>query len=279
MEWTRVIRSGNNGIHLGINELWKYRELIFLFSKRDLSAIYKQTILGPLWLVLQPLLTALAFSFIFGNLLGVNTGECPKFLFYYTALVVWILFTETLLKTSDTFIVNSDLFSKVYFPRLVMPLSIAVTSIIKFGFSLFVLLIFWVWYMYTGALHLDSYMPIILLPAIVFIACLLGISIGLILASLTIKYRDLKFLIQFGIQLLMYFSPVIFPLSLTSGNFQVLLKFNPMTGVIESMRTIVLNGEWPDYSLLLVSACFGLVSFLLGIYLFTRAQRNFIDII
>ena len=278
-EWSRVINSKSNGVFSGLKDIGAYKDLVYLFSRRDLVAIYKQTILGPLWLILQPFVSAFAFMVIFGNLMGVQTGGYPKFLFYYSALVFWTLFSEILQKTTDTFTANADLFSKVFFPRIVIPFSIIITALVKFSFSLLILLSVWIYYFYDQQINVDSFLPFLLLPLVILTMVVLGTSFGLIFSAITVRYRDFKFLLQFGLQLLMYFSPVIFPLSMVQGKLAVLIYFNPVSGVIEAVRSILLGGKMPDMTHLSISLMIGMVCMFIGLALFSKVQRNFIDTI
>lgn len=278
-EWSRVINSKSNGVFSGLKDLVAYKDLVYLFSRRDLVAIYKQTILGPLWLILQPFVSALAFMIIFGNLMGVQTGGYPKFLFYYSALVFWTLFAEILQKTTDTFTANADLFSKVFFPRIVIPFSIIITALVKFSFSLLILIFVWAYYFYNQQLSIDSFLPFLLLPLVILTMIVLGASFGLIFSAVTVRYRDFKFLLQFGLQLLMYFSPVIFPLSMVQGKLAVLIYYNPVSGVIEAVRSIFLGGKIPDMTHLSISLITGIICMFIGLALFSKVQRNFIDTI
>jgi lipopolysaccharide transport system permease protein len=278
-EWSRVINSKSNGVFSGLKDIGAYKDLVYLFSRRDLVAIYKQTILGPLWLILQPFVSAFAFMVIFGNLMGVQTGGYPKFLFYYSALVFWTLFSEILQKTTDTFTANADLFSKVFFPRIVIPFSIIITALVKFSFSLLILLSVWIYYFYDQQISVDSFLPFLLLPLVILTMVVLGTSFGLIFSAITVRYRDFKFLLQFGLQLLMYFSPVIFPLSMVQGKLAVLIYFNPVSGVIEAVRSILLGGKMPDMTHLSISLMIGMVCMFIGLALFSKVQRNFIDTI
>ena len=278
-EWSRVINSKSNGVFSGLKDLGAYKDLVYLFSRRDLVAIYKQTILGPLWLILQPFVSALAFMIIFGNLMGVQTGGYPKFLFYYSALVFWTLFAEILQKTTDTFTANADLFSKVFFPRIVIPFSIIITALVKFSFSLLILIFVWAYYFYYQQLSIDSFLPFLLLPLVILTMIVLGTSFGLIFSAVTVRYRDFKFLLQFGLQLLMYFSPVIFPLSMVQGKLAVLIYYNPVSGVIEAVRSIFLGGKIPDMTHLSISLITGVICMFIGLALFSKVQRNFIDTI
>lgn len=277
--WDQII-GGKERLSLGLKGAYKYRDLLFLFVKRDLSTIYKQTILGPVWLVLQPLLTSLVFMVIFGNLMGITTSGYPKFLFYFSGLIFWSLFAEIFQKTADTFITNSDLFSKVFFPRLVIPFSIVFTSLVKFSFSLVIFIIIWLVYFINGEIEIESFLPMILfLPIVCFFTILLGMALGLMFSTLTTRYRDFRFLLQFGIQLLMYFSPVIFPLSLAEGKLKILLECNPMSGLIECSRSIFLDGTYPNMNVLMISICSAIVFWFAGLLLFSRVQKNFIDTI
>ena len=210
-EWTLIIRPKSGWLDLHLMDLWRYRDLVMMFVRRDFS-LYKQTILGPLWFIIQPLLTTLTFTVIFGNVAQLSTDGLPKVLFYLSGITAWNYFSECLLKTSETFNYNAAIFGKVYFPRLAVPLSVVISNLIKFGIQLGLFLGFYVYFM-VGNSNIRPTLAIFLLPVLLLMMAALGLGAGVIVSSLTIRYRDLRFLLQFGTQLLMYTTPVIFPLS------------------------------------------------------------------
>lgn len=276
--WDLVIEPRSSLFKLNLQEVWRYKYLLTMFIRRDLVAVYKQTILGPLWFVIQPILTTLTFVVIFGNIAKISTDGLPKILFYLAGITVWNYFSETLTQTSQTFITNASIFGKVYFPRLVMPLSKVFSGLIKFaiqfGLFLLVLLYFWI----SGSAVKPNLLEILLVtPIVVFIMAGLGLGFGLILSALTTKYRDLIFLITFGIQLLMYATPVIYPLSSIGPKYAWLLAANPMSWLVEAFRSAYLGAgvlSWPG---LAYSFGFMVVILMLGTLIFNRVEKTFMD--
>lgn len=278
-KWDIIIKPAKTGFGIDFKALWQYRDLIRMFVVRDFIAVYKQTILGPLWHFIQPLLTTLTFAFIFGKVAGLSTDGMPGILFYMSGIVLWGYFSEGLKKTSNIFIANSHLFGKVYFPRLVMPISVIFSSLISFTVQLFMFFVFWCYYYFftdtTPSLHWE----ITLFPILVLIMAFLGLGFGIMISAMTTKYRDLGFLVGFGVQLLMYLSPVIYPLSTVSGNLKYVILANPMTAVIETFRCGVLGSGTFSWFYLGYSAVFAFVIFILSIYVFNKVERNFTDTI
>lgn len=267
---------------LDLAELWHYRDLVALLVRRDVTAVYKQTVLGPLWHVIQPLLTSFMFALIFGRAAGFAPKEIPGMLFYLSGLVPWFFFANVVNKTSKTFTANAALMGKVYFPRLAVPLSVAISNLVSFGIQFLAFLVLLVVYHF---MHIDGFawMPspsLLLLPVLVVIMGLLGLGAGVLISALTTKYRDLSFLVGFGVQLLMYASPVIFPLSRLE-QFPLLLKLfnlNPMTSVIESTRAVFFGQPVPWEGLGYTSV-FTIVLLLLGTAVFNKVERSFADIV
>src|SRR6185369_4603785 len=217
-DWTLVIRPKTNWFDLHLADLWRYRDLVMLFVRRDFVSQYKQTILGPLWFIIQPLLTTLTFTLLFGNIAKLSTDGLPKMLFYLSGVTAWNYFSDCLLKTSETFSANSALFGKVYFPRLAVPVSIVISNLIKFGIQLGLFLCFYIYFLANGA-PIRATSALFLLPVLVLLMAALGLGSGIIVSSLTTRYRDLRFLVKFGAQLLMYGPPVIYPLSQLSSQY------------------------------------------------------------
>ena len=233
--WTMVIRPHRRWLDLRLDELWHYRDLVMLFVRRDFVSVYKQTILGPLWYLIQPLLTTITFTVIFGNIAKLPTDGLPQFLFYMSGTVIWTYFADCLSKTSNTFVQNANLFGKVYFPRMAVPVSILFSNLITFGIQFGFFLVFMAFFALSGSsVHPNIWM--LLSPVLVLMMAGLGLGFGIIISSLTTKYRDLRFLVQFGVQLLMYATPVIYPVSSIPARFQVLIQANPMTPIVEAFR-------------------------------------------
>jgi lipopolysaccharide transport system permease protein len=275
-EWDLIIRPQRRWWDLRLGELWRYRDLVWLLVWRDFVAVYKQTILGPLWYLIQPLLTTLTFTVIFGRIAKLPTDGLPQFLFYMSGTVVWSYFASCLTKTSDTFISNSNLFGKVYFSRLAVPVSILISDLIAFVIQFAFFLLFMGYFALSGSsVHPNWWM--LFTPVLVFMMAGLGLGLGIIVSSLTIKYRDLRFLVQFGTQLLMYATPVIYPMSSIPQRFQWLIRANPMTPIVEAFRYAFLGAGSVDTVQLLYSFSFMLVIVIIGITIFHRVEATFMD--
>lgn len=277
-DWDLVIESKTSLFNFNIKEIWKYRDLLFLFVKRDFVSFYKQTIFGPLWFFIQPIFTTIIFTFVFGNLAGISTDGIPAPLFYLAGITSWNYFADCITKTSTVFKDNSNLFGKVYFPRLILPFSIVVSNLIRFlvQFLLFILVL--CFYSYSDpSLHFTW--VLILFPVILLMMAMLGLGLGLIITGLTTKYRDLAFLVTFGVQLLMYTTTVIYPLSSAPQQFKFFINLNPMTTVIEIFRLGFLGVGIFSIGSFLYSVFFTLVIFSLGFFIFNRTERSFVDTI
>lgn len=280
-KWDFVIENKSNPFSLEFKEVWRYRDLLTMYVKRDIVTFYKQTILGPLWFVIQPVFTTLMFMFVFGGIAGISTDGIPQAVFYLSGLLCWNYFSDCLTKCSDTFNANQQIFGKVYFPRLIVPLSITVSNLIKMAiqFGLF-LVIYLYYYIKLGSFHIN---PIILLfPLLILMLGSLGLGFGLIISSMTTKYRDLRFLISFGVQLWMYITPVIYPLSVMKNNYSHymwIIVANPLTSILETFKYGFTGVGVFDWGYLLYSFIFTLVVLLLGIVVFNRVQKNFMDVI
>ena len=275
-QWDMVIKPQAHLLDFNFQELLHYRDLLRMFVKRDVVTVYKQTILGPIWFVVQPIMTVLVFMLIFGKIAGLSTDGLPMVLFYLSGVIVWNYFAESFNSTSKTFIENADIFGKVYFPRLIMPLSKVTSGLIRFGiqFSLF-LLVFAYYYFATDAINPNPY--ILLLPYFILLMAGYGLGLGIIFSSLTTKYRDLTFLIQFGVQLVMYATPVIYPLSSVEGKFRILLMANPFTHIIEGFRYAFLGSgafTWEGMAYATGVMCLFLVA---GIITFNKVEKSFMD--
>lgn len=275
--WDLVIQPKSKWYDLRLKEIWKYRDLLLLFVKRDFVSTYKQTILGPVWFLIQPILTTLTFTVIFGNLAKISTDDIPAPLFYITGLTLWTYFADCLSKTSDTFTVNSNVFGKVYFPRMVMPLSVVLSSLIKLGVQFLLFLAFWMYYYFIKHEDLHPNMAILLVPFLMILMGGLGLGFGIIISAMTTKYKDLRFLVGFGVQLLMYASPVVYPLSLVEGKKKMLLLANPMTGIIETFKHAFLGTGELHWEYLAYSTGFCVVLITFGLIIFNRVEKSFMD--
>ncbi len=275
-DWDLVIKPQNKFLDLKITEVLRYRDLLFLLVRRDIVTIYKQTILGPLWIIIQPILTTLIFTFVFGKVANISTDGLPQILFYLSGVIAWSYFAECFKGTSATFIKNAGLFGKVYFPRVILPVSIVLSNLVKFGVQLLLFFGFWLWFFANGTpLYISPF--IALFPVLLVIMAGLGIGFGMIITSLTTKYRDLNFLIQFGVQLLMYTTPVVYPLSIMPEKYRLFILANPMTSVLETFRFIFLGTGGFAWSYLAYSLCFTVILVFVGLLIFNRTEKNFID--
>lgn len=278
-DWLFEIKPKDNIFKLNIKEIWQYRDLLLLFVKRDVITVYKQTILGPLWYLIQPLFTSITFTIIFNKVAGIETGTIPPFLFNLAGITAWNYFSTCLNSTSNTFSANAGIFGKVYFPRLIMPLSVVTSNLLKFGIQLLIFAFFYLYYVWSG-LTIAPNPLVILFPVLIVIMGILGLSFGMIISSMVTKYRDLSFLVGFGVSLLMYLSAVMYPLALIEEKlpkYAWLVQYNPMAHIIETARYMLLNDGtfswfWMGYTLL-----FTLIAFLLGIIIFNKTEKSFID--
>lgn len=275
-EWDLVIEPQSSLFELHLKDVWRYRDLLWLLVKRDFVSFYKQTILGPLWFFIQPLFTTIIFTFVFGNLAGLSTDGLPQPLFYMAGITAWNYFADCLTKTSTVFRDNAQIFGKVYFPRLIMPLSIVVSNLVRFGVQMLLFFMMIGYYAFTGAaFHSNSF--VLLFPILVLLMALLGLGLGLIITALTTKYRDLAFLITFGVQLMMYATTVIYPLSAAPANYKWLVELNPMTGIIEAFRYGFLGQGVLTWQSLGYSVIVTLVSLVLGVIIFNKTEKTFVD--
>jgi homopolymeric O-antigen transport system permease protein len=276
-QWDMVIQPREKMWSLRLNEVWHYRDLLMLLVRRDFVAFYKQTILGPVWFFVQPLLTTLMYLLIFGKIAGLSTDGIPGLLFYLAGVTCWSYFSESLTKTSDTFIANANIFGKVYFPRLVIPLSIVLSNLIRLGIQFFLFLIVWIYYYGFTNENVHPNWAIALLPLLVALMALLGLGLGIIFSAFTTKYRDLRFLLTFGIQLLMFATPVVYPLSLAPKKYQWLIVANPFTAIIETFRYAFTGTGSFSWYYLGYSTFITIMIVLLGAVLFNRTERTFMD--
>ena len=273
--WDLVIKPRSGWSGLSIGELWGYRDLIWLLVHRDFVAFYKQTILGPLWFFLHPLLTTLIYTLVFGRIAGLSTDGLPLLAFYLAGVTNWNYFAECFIKTSETFTGNAELFGKVYFPRLIMPLAIVISNLVRYAIQLALFLIVWGWYVGTGAIAPNR--TLWLLPYLVLVMATIALGMGLLFSAVTTKYRDLRFVIQFGVQLLMFATPIIYPMSMVEGRLREVMRWNPLAPLIETFRHGFLGAGDFSWLGLAWSGGFSLGLLALGVVVFHYSERTFID--
>ncbi|MCA0131986.1 ABC transporter permease [Winogradskyella alexanderae] len=279
--WLYTISSKQKLIDFNFKEIWRYRDLLTLFVKRDVITVYKQTILGPLWYIIQPLFTSIIFTLIFNNLASIPTGDgVPAFLFNLAGITAWNYFKACLTGTSDTFTKNQGIFGKVYFPRVIMPLSSVVSNLLKFGIQLLVFAAFYLFFVFGKGATASPNMGLVFLPLLILTMAMLGLGFGMVISSLTTKYRDLSFLVQFGVQLLMYGSAVMYPLSYFDEKlpeYSWLVEHNPIAIVIETFRHVALGVDSLYPSKLIYAIIFSVLVFLAGLIVFNKTEKSFID--
>lgn len=270
------ITPNNSLLKLNLHELVAYKDLIRMYVKRDIITMYKQTILGPLWFVIQPVLTTIMFMFVFGNLAGISTDGIPGPLFYFAGIILWNYFADCLNKTSNTFTANQNVFGKVYFPRLVVPLSVTLSNLVKFFIQFAIFIIIYIFYAIKGHGIAPNWYAC-LFPLLVVMSAGLALGFGIIFSSMTTKYRDLTFLLQFGVQLWMYASPVIYPLSTMPADKQWIFLLNPMTSIIESFKYGAIGSGVFSWCWLAYSFVFMLLVLFVGIVIFNKVEKDFMD--
>lgn len=274
--WTEVIEPRTNLLDLRLGDVWRYRDLVMLFVRRDFVSNYKQTILGPLWFFIQPLLTTITFYIIFGRVAQLGTDGIPPFIFYLAGNTVWSYFSQSLTAVSTVFTTNAAMFSKVYFPRLTMPLSIVISNLVRFGIQLGLFLGVWCFYLFTtSAIHPNALL--LLTPVLVVLMGLLSLGLGMIFSALTTKYRDLAMLLTFGVQLALYATPVIYPLSKVPAKYTWLILANPMSAITETFRVGFLGSGTFSWVYLGYSTLATLVILFIGALIFNKVEKSFTD--
>ncbi|MCG2779451.1 MAG: ABC transporter permease [Weeksellaceae bacterium] len=273
---TYYIHSRQSVFSLNLKEVWDYRDLLLMLVKRDFITFYKQTILGPLWFIMQPLLTTAIYVLLFGNIAKLSTDGMPQILFYLSGITVWNYFSESLTKTSTVFTANAGMFGKVYFPRLIMPLSIVASSLMKFAvqLSLFILVLLY-YVIFTDTVHPNWW--ILITPVLILLMAMFALGMGMIFSSLTTKYKDLSFLLTFGIQLFMYITPVVYPISALPEKFRFLVYFNPLSSIFECFRYAFLGSGSFDLVSLVWSSLIIVVLLIVGTVIFNKVEKSFMD--
>ncbi|AMR29676.1 ABC transporter permease [Hymenobacter psoromatis] len=272
-----MIEPRINLLDLRLSDVWRYRDLVMMFVRRDFVSTYKQTILGPIWFFIQPLLTTLTFIIIFGQVAKLSTDGLPQIVFYLAGVTVWSYFSQTLTAISTVFVTNAAIFGKVYFPRLTMPVSIVVSNIVRFLIQFGLFLAIWLFYVVRGESSIHPNWLIVLTPLLLVMMGLLSLGLGMIFSSLTTKYRDLSMLLTFGVQLLMYATPVIYPLSSIPEKYKWLILANPMSSIVETFRYAFLGSGSFRWGYLGYSALFTVVILLAGTIIFNKVEKSFTD--
>jgi lipopolysaccharide transport system permease protein len=276
-KWTEVISPKRSLLDINLKEIWRYRDLIMLFVRRDFVSQYKQTILGPIWLFIQPLFTTLTFFFVFNQIAKIPTDNIDPILFYLSGITLWNYFSDCFNKTSNTFVANAGIFGKVYFPRLATPISIVFSNLIKLGIQVLLFVAIMVYQMIFNKVQINVNLYILVLPYLILLMAVMGLGLGIIFSALTTKYRDLSFLLTFGIQLLMYATPIIYPLSFTSGKLHSLISMNPLTPIMESFRYAFFSIGTFDWSGLAFTSIFSFSVLFIGIIIFNQVEKSFMD--
>ena len=281
-DWLFEISSKKRAVDFNVKELWHYKDLLLLFVKRDVVTFYKQTVLGPIWFVIQPLITSVIQFIIFSKIAAIPSDGVPYFLFVLAGNIVWFYFSDCLKATSETFTSNQNIFGKVYFPRIIMPLKVAVSNLIKFGIQFVFFLIVLFYYIYQGApIHLNSL--VLFLPLLLLVIAFIALGTGMIISSLTVKYRDLNFVVTFGISLFMYITPIVYPTTLVlekvDKKYHSLIYMNPLTGLFDFFKYAFLGSGTIDFWSIVYSVIFSIVIMFLGLLVFTKTEKSFIDVI
>ncbi len=273
-----IIRPKRHAFDINFKEIWAYRDLLKMFVKRDIITVYKQTILGPIWFIVQPIMTTLMYMVVFGNIAKISTDGTPKILFYLAGITIWGYFSESFNTTAKTFTENANIFGKVYFPRLIMPFAKVTSGLIKFGIQFTLFMGVYLYYLFTQDGAVNPNWTIALLPVYILLMAMFGLGTGILFTSWTTKYRDLTFLLAFGVQLLMYASPVIYPVStIEPGLMKDVLMLNPFTPILEGFKYAFLGAGYFSWGSLAYSAGVATTILFLGIIIFHKTERNFID--
>jgi lipopolysaccharide transport system permease protein len=276
-EYDLIIKPRQSLLSIDFKAFWRYRDLLMLFVKRDFIATYKQTVLGPIWFLVQPVLTTVTF-YIIGSIANIPTDGMPSILFYMAGIVMWNYYADCLTKTSETFSANAGIFGKVYFPRLIVPISVIISNFIRFSIQFLLFVGFWIYFYLKGySLHINS--TVLLFPFLLLLMAGHGLAMGIIISSMTTKYRDLRFLVQFGVQLLMYATPVLYPLSSVPEKYKWIMLLNPMTSIIECFKYSFMGVGFFSIEYLLFSFISLILILFIGVVLFNKIEKSFMDTI
>jgi lipopolysaccharide transport system permease protein len=276
LEKINVIKPKRHLLDINFREIWNYRDLLVLFVRREIVVVYKQTIMGPLWFFIQPLITTVMFLIVFSGIAGISTDGLPPILFYLAGITIWNYFAESFRLTSDTFVTNAGIFGKVYFPRIIMPMAIVTSNLVKFGIQFILFIGVYLFYFFTkGTFGPNS--TLLLLPFYILLIALFGLSFGLVVSSLTTKYRDLKFLVQFAVQLWMYITPVIYPMSKIPEKYRIIVELNPISPIVEAFKYSFTGVGSFSWNGLIYSTVFALMMLFFGLLIFNKTEQNFMD--
>ena len=274
-QWTETIESNHSLFDLNLKEVWRYRDLAYMFVKRDFISSFKQTILGPIWFFINPIFTTVVYMVVFGNIAKLSTDGAPKILFYLAGITLWNYFSTCLTATSNVFTTNASIFGKVYFPRLIMPISIVLSNLMRFGVQMGLFLIVFFYYLYQGEVQPNWW--ILATPLLIVLMAVFALGMGMIFSSLTTKYRDLQMLLTFGISLYMYATPVIYPASSLKGIFKTIAFYNPLTGIFECFKYAWLGVGDFSSTMLLISTFIIFLIFAVGTVIFNKVEKGFMD--
>ena len=277
-KWSTIIKPKNNIFNLNLKELFEYKDLLFLFVRRDFVAYYKQTILGPLWFLLQPIISTVVFTIIFGNIAKIPTDGVPQVLFYMAGIVCWNYFSTCLTTNSATFIANANIFGKVYFPRLIIPISVIISNLLKFAIQFFLFIVIGIYFYIKGS-SISPNIWILLTPFLLLQMGLISLGFGLLISALTTKYRDLNFLIAFGIQLWMYATPIVYPLSQIPEKYKFIFLLNPMSSIVEIFRYSFLGAGSINLNYMFISFLITIVILIIGLLSFNKVEKTFMDMV
>jgi len=277
-DWDLVIKPQTSLFDINFRDIWRYRDLWYMYVKRDVITVYKQTVLGPIWFFVQPILTMMVYIVVFGNIAGLSTDGIPKPLFYLSGIIFWNYFSSCFSGTSSIFRANAGIFGKVFFPRLIVPLAVVTSNLIKFIIQGILFIVVYIYFIAFTEVDLQlQWQLLILLPLLIILMAILGLSFGMIFSSLTTKYRDLTFLMGFGVQLLMYATPIIYPMSILEGKYAGAIWYNPIAHIIEAVKYMLLGTGQFSWTGLAYAATFALVTLSLGIIIFNKTEKDFID--
>lgn len=276
-DWSLVIKPRTGFFELNLQDLWHYRDLVWLLVRRDFVSFYKQTIFGPLWFFIQPVFTTIIYVLVFGKLANLGTDDLPMPLFYMTNIIAWNYFSECINKTSTVFKDNANIFGKVYFPRLIMPLSIVISNLVRFGVQFVLLILLMIYYAVFKEYHFNITSYILLYPFMMVLLAAFALGGGMIISALTTKYRDLSFLITFGIQLYMYITPIVYPLSVAPEKYKRFVAINPLTPIFEGMRLGLLGKGEMTAGSLVYAISIVIIVLLGGVFIFNKVEKTFVD--
>ncbi len=274
--WTLIIKPKKKWLDVDLKGIWRYRDLLYIYVRRNIVTMYKQTILGPLWFIVQPLLTTIMYMFVFGGIAGISTDGMPQPLFYMSGILLWNYFYHIFIVSSNVFLSNRYLFDKIYFPRLVIPLATTISDLLRLAIQLFLFIALYLYFCLQGV-HLQINWSLCMLPFLIMLTAFHGMAGGMIVSALTTKYRDLTLLVDFGIQLFMYATPIVYPLSAAPERYRALISLNPLTPIFETFRYSCMGCGSIDWVGLAYSTMFMLFSMFVAIIIFSRVERNFTD--